>query len=54
MRKTVKKLSLAKETICELKTGSLREAAGQANTEAGRVCTVTCPNTKGTCTTFFC
>ena len=55
MKKTVKKLSLAKETLCGLDT--LAEVAGGAT--AGVACnslrcTNTCTTSHNTCTTFLC
>ncbi len=54
MKKKVKNLSLSKETLRKLESDTLEEVAGGANTQAGLVCTVGCPNTRGTCSTFFC
>ncbi len=54
MKKTIKKLSLSKETLCELELGTVREVAGGYNTQGGLICTFGCPNTRGTCTTKFC
>jgi hypothetical protein len=54
MKKNLKHLKLSKETLRKLESNTLQEVAGGVNTQAGRVCTVGCPNTRGTCTTFFC
>jgi len=53
MKKTIKKLSLSKETLCELDT--LGEVAGGATTACDTVfCTRTCTTSHNTCTTFLC
>jgi hypothetical protein len=53
MKKTFKKLNLAKETICELDTlGSV--VGGATATCDSSFCTRTCTTSHNTCTTFLC
>lgn len=52
MKKTFKKLNLAKETIGELDT--LGAVVGGAATTTSSLCTRTCTTSHNTCTTFLC
>ena len=53
MKKTIKKLSLSKETLCEL--DALVGVAGGATAACNTVfCTRSCTGSHNTCTTFLC
>ncbi len=54
MKKMIKQVRLAKETLHGLESGTMVEVVGGINTQAGRICTVGCPNTRGTCSTIYC
>lgn len=54
MKKTIKKLNLAKETLYELE--ALEKVVGGATAALcnSSVCTRTCTTSHNTCTTFLC
>jgi hypothetical protein len=55
MKKTFKKLNLAKETLYELDTlGEGAVVGGATATCTSSLCTRTCTTSHNTCTTFLC
>lgn len=55
MKKTLKNLRLAKETLCTLDRLELEGVAGGATaTCTSSLCTKTCTTSHNTCTTFLC